>query len=140
MHKRACIWKPFGSERVNNVNWWNIPILQKYCTYFKRAYCFVRIYIFTINSIFRHPKEYFSKYHFIYFAGSDLGSIILKWNDISEVTVTDPIERNHCIASILEYFILNHTGLVLLHSVNIFCILHMFCSVSFFYILCIVLV
>ena len=53
---------------------------------------------FAINSIFQLPKDCFSKYHLIYYAGSDLELIILKWNNINEVAVTGPVVRNHCIA------------------------------------------
>ena len=81
-----------------SVTGWNTSTLQKYRAYFKRAYYYIRIYFFTINSIFRLPKDCFSKYHLTYFTGSDLGLIILKWNSINEVAVTDPIVRNHCIA------------------------------------------
>ena len=35
------------------------------------------------NSIFRLPKDCFSKYHLTCFAGSDLGLIVLKWNQSS---------------------------------------------------------
>ena len=45
------------------------------------------------NSIFRPPKDCFSVCRLMYFAGCNLGLIILKWNGINEVAVTDPIVR-----------------------------------------------
>ena len=36
------------------------------------------------SSIFRLPKDCFNKYHLVCFTGSDLGLIILEWNDVSE--------------------------------------------------------
>ena len=53
---------------------------------------------FAINSKFQLSKDRFSKYHLMYYAGSDLGLIILKWNDINKVAVTDLTVRNRCIA------------------------------------------
>ena len=77
----------------------NVSILQKCHAYFKWSYYYIRIYIFVISSTFRLPNNCFSKYHLIYFAGSGLGLIILKWNDINELTITDLIVRNHWVLS-----------------------------------------
>ena len=47
----------------------------KYDAYFKRAYYYIRIHLFAINSILRIPKDCFRKNHLMQFAGSDLGLI-----------------------------------------------------------------
>ena len=49
----------------------------------------------TFYSIFPYRKNSFSQYQLSYFAEKDLVSIILKWNDIKEVAVSNPIVRNH---------------------------------------------
>ena len=69
-----------------SVEGWNIPF-KKHRAYFNRAYHYIRIYFFAINSIFRLPKDCFSKYHRIYFAGSDLELIIHILNEMNEVAV-----------------------------------------------------
>ena len=83
---RSFFWSVIFTQCVRRQN---IPILQKYCTYFRRVYYYISIF----SVIYC-----FDKNNLIYFAGSGLGLIILKWNDIHEVAVTDPIVRNHYIA------------------------------------------
>ena len=46
----------------------------------------------------------FNKHHLIYFPGNDLGFIILKWNDINEVTNRSDCEKPLHYKNVLNYF------------------------------------
>ena len=67
--------------------------LQKYCPYFKGEYYYIRTFFFLQYTVLININ--------LYFAGGHLRLIILKWNGINEVAITDAIVRNQCIAKAL---------------------------------------